>query len=89
MNNYKTHKENQNSSPNILINLAQRTSFDDLGDHTLDSGKEYTQYRFDSRNIYGDFTVLSVPKEFASEQTARLKFYEFLEDNFFSARGGN
>lgn len=35
-----------------------------------------TRYRFDTRFIGGDYTIISVMKEFASEEVARAKLFE-------------
>lgn len=39
---------------------------------------DLTTYRFDTRILVGDYTLIEVPTQFASEETARFEFFKLL-----------
>lgn len=58
------------------IDVAARTPFERL---TNNETLGVAMYRFDTRVIHGDYTIIEVALPFASEEAARNAFYQLIK----------
>lgn len=66
----------------IYLELAARAEMEILANEYEHEGVTCTRYRFDIRNVCGDWDIVCVPLPFASELTARNELYKRLKKVF-------
>ena len=63
-----------------MLNLAAHVEFAKHGGSN--EGYMTQAYRFDTRCIWGDYTIIEVALPFASETAARNEFYNLIKRSF-------
>ena len=61
------------------LDIAARTPFERLANNETLCG---AFYRFDTRAICGDYTLIEVALPFASEEAARNAFYNYINQKY-------